>query len=127
MNVFLKARSLGSSLSGDFTIISNIGSVIPNSTNRSELLLGLIISVDNESTLLTISSNGLHNKSVTIPILPCGDGGNPTQTPTSTPTQTPTSTPTQTPTSTPTQTPTSTPTIYWIDENNWVDENNWTE
>lgn len=106
-NIFLKSTSVGTD-AGPFNVYDNFFVLITNIT-RTQLLDGIILSVDDNATSLTLRDNGPcsadYYVDITIQLTPT-----PTPTQTSTPTLTPTLTATSTPTSTPTLTATSTPT-----------------
>jgi rRNA maturation protein Nop10 len=58
VNVKLSSSGLGANLGPNFTISANVGSVSPSSATKSELLAGVLVTVDNAATQITITSIG---------------------------------------------------------------------
>lgn len=97
MNVVVKLYSgLGSSMGTTFSISANVGgAAIPNTATLQELLDGVIVSVNNLATVITVTSIGTCTDSIQLPIVPP-----PTTTTTSTTSTTTTSTTSTTTTTT---------------------------
>lgn len=76
----LKFATLGEDLD-DFQLTSNGGLVTPPMANRTQLLAGLSIIVDEAATVLTVTSTGLCTNSTTVNLPatnpPTGGGGTP--------------------------------------------------
>ena len=80
-------NGLGTNLGPNFNLTSDAGAVTPSTATRSELLAGLIVSVEDATTSVTVTSTGPCTNSITQS-LPCP----PLTTTTSTSTSTSTST-----------------------------------
>jgi len=105
INILLILGSgLGSNLGPNFNLTADVGSVIPSTATKSELLAGKIVSVDNIATQVTVTSIGVCYNSITQTI-PCASTT--TTTTTAAPTTTTTASPT---TTTTTAAPTTTTT-----------------
>jgi hypothetical protein len=108
-NVLLILGSgLGSNLGPNFNLTSDAGAVTPSTATRTQLLAGLIVSVNDATTSVTVTSTGVCANSITQS-LPCPPLTTSTTTSTSTTSTTSTST-TSTSTSTTSTTSTSTTT-----------------
>jgi hypothetical protein len=59
--------SSGSDLD-NFNLTANVGSVVPSTATRAELLAGLEVTVDDSATVVTITSTGVCTTSNTINI-----------------------------------------------------------
>jgi hypothetical protein len=120
--VYLKAQSAATSAGPNFNIVPNVGVANPSQITKTQLLSGILITVDISATSLSlVSTGGTCSSSFNVAIqkdpnncVPVGDPVYPTATPTPTATPSVTTTPTATPsvTTTPTATPsvTTTPT-----------------
>jgi hypothetical protein len=93
MEVFLKTDEVGSSVGSNLTITADIGTVVPNSITKNQLLSGVTVLVNNSASQLTIYTGGLCNNPTIVQISTCPTPPAPTATPTTTPTATPTATP----------------------------------
>jgi hypothetical protein len=71
MNVFLKVDSLGNSIGDNLSLSGNLGSVLPNTIAKNQLLSGVNISIADSSTGINIFLNGECDKSIWVPIAPC--------------------------------------------------------
>jgi hypothetical protein len=100
-------NGLGSNLGPNFNLTSDAGTVTPSTATRAQLLAGLIVSVNDATTSVTVTSTGPCANSITQS-LPCPPLT--TTTTTSTSTTTTTASPTTTTTSTTTSPPTTTTT-----------------
>lgn len=102
MNVIVTLNNgLGVSLGPNFTLTTNVGTVVPNTATIQELLDGKIVFVDDSATQITVTSNGICDNDIVLNIATTT-----TTTTTSTTTTTTTSTTTTTTTtSTTTQAP----------------------
>jgi hypothetical protein len=113
MQVLTKLTAAGLS-TGPFNLTSNVGLVIPSTATRDELLAGIVATISDMSTEITITSIGTCINYITLPIAGIPS---PTVTPTPTITRTPSITPSKeiivslTPTPTISITPSITPTI----------------
>ena len=66
-NVFIKLVK-ASPKSGPFTISDNLGNVIATGVPKSQLIEGVVYSVDSAATVITIASTGSCKKSINFPI-----------------------------------------------------------
>jgi hypothetical protein len=97
---------LGASLGPNFNLTANVGSVIPATATRTELLGGYFVVVDNNASLVTITSVGTCTNAISGSI-PCTTTTSTTSTTTST-----TTTTTAAPTTTTTTAATTTTTTF---------------
>ena len=112
MNVLLTLNAgLGDSLGNNFVLTANDGVVTPNSATKAELLAGKMVSVNNNASVVTITSEGVCTNSVSFNIYGVTTTTTTTAAPTTTTTSGPTTTTTAGPTTTTTAGPTTTTTV----------------
>jgi hypothetical protein len=68
--LLILGNGLGSNLGPNFNLTTNVGSVTPSTATRTQLLAGLIVSVDDIATQVTVTSTGPCSNSITQTI-PC--------------------------------------------------------
>jgi hypothetical protein len=69
MNVILTLNAgLGVDLGPDFDLSVNTGTITPNNSNLTDLLDGILVSVDDAATSITITSTGACTNSLILPI-----------------------------------------------------------
>lgn len=69
MNLTLKLNAgLGVDLGPNFNLTTTVGSVVPSTATKTELLAGKVITVNNAAVSVTVNSLGPCTNSLTIPI-----------------------------------------------------------
>jgi len=108
--LLILGNGLGSSLGPNFNLTSNAGAVTPSTATRTQLLAGLIVSVDDIATQVTVTSTGRCTNSITQSIPCVSTTTSTTSTTTTPPTTTSTTSTTSTSTTSTSTTTTSTST-----------------
>ena len=69
MNILLTLNSgLGADTGPNFNLTANVGSVSPSSATKSELLAGVLVTIDDAATQVTVTSVGVCTTSVNISV-----------------------------------------------------------
>jgi len=68
MQIFLQASNLGTDLGPNFTLTADVGPVSPSTLTRSQLLFGVSVTVDENATVITVTSVGTCSNFITVPI-----------------------------------------------------------
>jgi hypothetical protein len=111
--LLILGSGLGSNLGPNFNLTSDAGAVTPSTATRTQLLAGLIVSVNDATTSVTVTSTGVCANSITQS-LPCPPLTTTTTTTTTAAPTTTSTTTTSTTTAPPSSTTTTTTTIATI-------------
>ena len=69
MQILLTLNSgLGADTGPNFNLTANVGSVSPSSATKLELLAGVLVTIDNAATQVTVTSVGVCTTSVNISV-----------------------------------------------------------